>query len=364
MYEYFDERNLIALSHHGIKGQKWGVRRFQDYDGHLIGSNKRRKGFVDRVKQLRANRLKKKESERVAEEKARQASLDDIKKKAITNGDIDTILKMKGQMSTQELQEAAKRLLAIKQIDQYRLPKEKTALDKLVSRLDTGAKTITSVKNFAKSITDLKDQLSGKSSDNKSNQNQNAQQGKKKKNKGSNQDGDQNQNQNQSKNDSSDSFEKLAKAIAKKLSDVPDNKPKSNQNQNQPKEKKPKGLDLLENEPSDWTPPNSSRRTSLVDIPKISQDSRSLANRLSKVGKIFSDSDSSSYSKATEKSFSNSNSNLMKAARETALSEIENRNKRGWTASNNDDWLRVLSNASTVAITEGGNIWEERYSKK
>lgn len=338
MYEYFDERNLIALSHHGIKGQKWGVRRFQDYDGHLIGSDRRRKGLVDRVKQLRANRLKKIESKRVAEEKARQASLDDIKKKAITNGDIDTILKMKGQMSTQELQEAAKRLLAIKQIDQYRLPKEKTALDKLVSRLDAGAKTINSVKNFAKSITDLKDQLSGKSSDNKSNQNQNAQQGKKKKNKGSNQDGDQNQNQNQnqSNNKDSDSFEKLANTIAKKLSDVPDNKSQSNQNQNQPKEKKP----------------------------KASLDSRSLADRLSKVGKIFSDSDSSSYSKVTEKPFSNSNSNLMKAARETALSEIENRNKRGWTASNNDDWLRVLSNASTVAITEGGNIWEERYSKK
>lgn len=362
MYEYFDERNYVYLSHYGRNGMKWYQHIFGEYNGAAKYAARRRNGLVDRVKQLRANRLKKIESKRVAEEKARQTSLDDIKKKAITNGDIDTILKMKGQMSTQELQEAAKRLLAIKQIDQYRLPKEKTTLDKLVSRLDTGAKTINSVKNFAKSITDLRDQLSGKSSDNKSNQNQNAQQGKKKKNKGSIQDGD--QNQNQSNNKDSDSFDKLANAIAKKLSDVPDNKSQSNQNQNQPKEKKPKGLDLFENEPSDWTPPTSSRRTSLVDIPKASLDSRSLANRLSKVGKIFSDSDSSSYSKVTEKPFSNSNSNLMKAARETALSEIENRNKRGWTASNNDDWLRVLSNASTVAITEGENIWEERYSKK
>ena len=31
------------LYHHGIKGQKWGVRRFQNYDGTLIGSKKKNK---------------------------------------------------------------------------------------------------------------------------------------------------------------------------------------------------------------------------------------------------------------------------------------------------------------------------------
>ena len=27
------------LAHHGILGQKWGVRRFQDYDGKRIGAS-------------------------------------------------------------------------------------------------------------------------------------------------------------------------------------------------------------------------------------------------------------------------------------------------------------------------------------
>lgn len=31
-----------TLAHHGIKGQKWGVRRFQDEDGHLTPAGKKR----------------------------------------------------------------------------------------------------------------------------------------------------------------------------------------------------------------------------------------------------------------------------------------------------------------------------------
>jgi hypothetical protein len=43
-YGYFkhDEMSDYAIAHHGIKGQKWGVRRFQNPDGSLTAAGRRR----------------------------------------------------------------------------------------------------------------------------------------------------------------------------------------------------------------------------------------------------------------------------------------------------------------------------------
>ena len=38
------------LSHHGIKGQKWGVRRFQNPDGTLTAEGRKRQGLSDKQK--------------------------------------------------------------------------------------------------------------------------------------------------------------------------------------------------------------------------------------------------------------------------------------------------------------------------
>lgn len=40
IFEYHDEG--IYLEHHGIKGQKWGIRRFQNPDGTLTAEGKQR----------------------------------------------------------------------------------------------------------------------------------------------------------------------------------------------------------------------------------------------------------------------------------------------------------------------------------
>ena len=48
-----------SLMHHGVKGQKWGVRRYQNPDGSLTAEGKRRYGTV---KNLEASREKRKET--------------------------------------------------------------------------------------------------------------------------------------------------------------------------------------------------------------------------------------------------------------------------------------------------------------
>ena len=40
-YNYMDYKNDF-LAHHGIKGQKWGARRFEDYDGRLTQAGLKR----------------------------------------------------------------------------------------------------------------------------------------------------------------------------------------------------------------------------------------------------------------------------------------------------------------------------------
>ena len=70
------------LYHHGIQGQKWGVRRYQNKDGSLTSAGRKRYGdgdenvtFIKKVKDKYVARKKEKEAE-----KKKKARLEAMKK--------------------------------------------------------------------------------------------------------------------------------------------------------------------------------------------------------------------------------------------------------------------------------------------
>lgn len=135
--EYTDESEDI-LSHHGILGQKWGIRRFQNADGSYTraGEERRRKSFRLETKEERDVRLAKKsvkkavqqvkKAEKAAkrEEKREKKSAEDAakleRKKAqiLRSGDADRIYKNQHLFSDQEINTALNRL---RQNEQVRL---------------------------------------------------------------------------------------------------------------------------------------------------------------------------------------------------------------------------------------------------
>lgn len=50
------EANKVALSHYGILGMKWGVRKYQNADGTLTEAGKKRYGTVDKFNEVKAQK--------------------------------------------------------------------------------------------------------------------------------------------------------------------------------------------------------------------------------------------------------------------------------------------------------------------
>lgn len=171
--EVIDDQDY--LEHHGILGQKWGVRRYQNRDGSLTAEGRRHRGLKgdgpgDTIRKARravGNAVKKGRAKAAAakakvEEKRRTMAEKD-KADAIAKGDAKRIMKYVPKMTDQELAQVKQRAANIAGLRNL-APKEKSTMEKI----NEWAKTAGSISKSMAEINDAMKKLQGKTDDDKS----------------------------------------------------------------------------------------------------------------------------------------------------------------------------------------------------
>lgn len=159
------------LYHHGIMGQKWGVRRFQNKDGSLTSAGRKRRGLVEQIKYNRkmkkvrqAKVEKAKEQKRINDEKAerlKQAAAERRERaEVIKTGSAKDIQKFQDKMSDKEYEKALQRIQFTQSLDSYANAQAQAKRDKLAARLNTVMSTANTISSIAGSAANVYDSLS------------------------------------------------------------------------------------------------------------------------------------------------------------------------------------------------------------
>lgn len=142
------------LYHHGVLGQKWGVRRFQNKDGSLTQAGKKRVSRKQKKALEKARKAKQAKAEAAKKAKQEQAEFEANKKKALESGSAAEVSKYRGKLTNQELQQVVSRLNMEQRISELADKKEPTKVEKLTKKLnnanDLVDKGITGWNNIAK----------------------------------------------------------------------------------------------------------------------------------------------------------------------------------------------------------------------
>lgn len=124
------------LVHWGIKGQKWGVRRYQNPDGSLTEAGKKRylnpDGSLNSAGKRRLKKIKKEE-----EKKEETRTHEEQKRDALQKGNATEILKFKGELTNQEMQTALTRISLERQLSDISAKEIAAGQKQTKSALDT-----------------------------------------------------------------------------------------------------------------------------------------------------------------------------------------------------------------------------------
>lgn len=146
------------LYHHGVKGQRWGFRRYQNKDGSLTPAGERRlkKQRVKNLEKARKAAADKRERERVAAEE--KAKYEAAKAKAIRSGSASDVLKFKNDLTPQQRSEVEGRLgweARMSELSRKEVPAGKKKVDRIFDTIgdmtdyaDKAAKAYNTVANI------------------------------------------------------------------------------------------------------------------------------------------------------------------------------------------------------------------------
>ena len=155
------------LEHHGIKGQKWGIRRFQPYrqgmkvaGGKVVGAAKkvkqRFKDIGDARQKKKAAKFKAKAVKKAQATRKANADYEAEKKKAIESGSIEDLAKFKGKLTNEEYSKAFLRLQNEKKMSDMVAANQKTVWD----TIDKGMNIVQKVGGYANTIATAKENFS------------------------------------------------------------------------------------------------------------------------------------------------------------------------------------------------------------
>lgn len=99
---HMDSCNIEELYHHGVKGQKWGIRRYQNDDGTLTAEGKKRYG-VESVSEMSKETLKQYQADRKAAAKEAIKDLKSKKLKAYSDIGSDYVTDKYGNMTLADI---------------------------------------------------------------------------------------------------------------------------------------------------------------------------------------------------------------------------------------------------------------------
>lgn len=146
----------LILEHHGIKGQRWGIRRSPEQLGHKKKESMI-KGAISSVKKRAANAKKASAKKRAikakAQEKKQEESNEEIRKKLLSSTDPAFIYKYRQLLDSKELQDRIDRITKEQKIKDL-IPNPNAKRKKQIKK---GEETLRSMANMAESVGKLYD---------------------------------------------------------------------------------------------------------------------------------------------------------------------------------------------------------------